>query len=49
LRAKACSELESLGEENSDMAQTLKKSLNQLIDELAAKARRYEEGEKKIK
>jgi hypothetical protein len=38
-----------MGEESSDMAQTLKKNLNQMIEELSAKARRYEEGEKKIK
>lgn len=31
------------------MGVLLKKHFNQLIDELGAKARRYEEGEKRIK
>ncbi len=36
------SELKEMGEESADMGQTLKKKLNQLIEEISAKARKYE-------
>lgn len=42
LRTKALAELEEVDEEATEIGQTLKKNFTQVIEEIAAKARRYE-------
>lgn len=42
-------DVESLDKEGGEMGQWLRRALNGIVDELAARARRYEEGELKVR
>lgn len=49
IRNKASQELELIEDDTNQMGTLLRKTFNQIIDELGSKARRYEEGQKRIR